>query len=430
MIMALIYRNVGAQEGQRAAAARRADLRRRRPSGSGSSTASCRRDEFDAAVADWAGRLAAKSPVLMRLGKDAMFRQQDMALRRRARVPARAAHDRVLDRGHPGGREGVLREAGARCGRAGERRRRPALPHVGPHAGGARGAEALGARARSGRRRGAMVGSPGEPRVARLGGRPARLARLPARGRRPGRGHARRAARFPVLTSLATARSASRRCRPSPATRPTCGCCGSTRTATSTRPTRRQRLPRRHVPRGRLRALGRRLGAGDRPGARRHVGVRDLDAGERVAARDRRRRRSRGRPRSPTRSRRAGLRAPRPRRARPGGAARAVPRARRAERPGLRTLLAEVAARLRVVGIEVTALRGARRTPRRAPAGPRSSLDRRGDAAVTATGCPTAPARRAGRERPARHRAGAGLRPRHTARGRGAARARSRCSRW
>ena len=36
-------------------------------------------DEFDAAVADWAGRLAAKSPLLMRLGKDAMYRQQDMA---------------------------------------------------------------------------------------------------------------------------------------------------------------------------------------------------------------------------------------------------------------------------------------------------------------------------------------------------------------
>jgi enoyl-CoA hydratase len=36
-------------------------------------------EEFDAAVADWAGRLAAKSPVLMRLGKDALFRQQDMA---------------------------------------------------------------------------------------------------------------------------------------------------------------------------------------------------------------------------------------------------------------------------------------------------------------------------------------------------------------
>ena len=30
-------------------------------------------------MADWARRLAAKSPVLMRLGKDAMYRQQDMA---------------------------------------------------------------------------------------------------------------------------------------------------------------------------------------------------------------------------------------------------------------------------------------------------------------------------------------------------------------
>jgi enoyl-CoA hydratase len=35
--------------------------------------------EFDGAVAEWAARLAAKSPVLMRLGKDALFRQQDMA---------------------------------------------------------------------------------------------------------------------------------------------------------------------------------------------------------------------------------------------------------------------------------------------------------------------------------------------------------------
>src|SRR3954452_19278643 len=36
--------------------------------------------EFDGAVADWARKLAAKSPVLMRLGHDAMYRQQDMAL--------------------------------------------------------------------------------------------------------------------------------------------------------------------------------------------------------------------------------------------------------------------------------------------------------------------------------------------------------------
>jgi enoyl-CoA hydratase len=37
-------------------------------------------DEFDAAVADWATRLAGKSPLLMKLGHDAMYRQGDMAL--------------------------------------------------------------------------------------------------------------------------------------------------------------------------------------------------------------------------------------------------------------------------------------------------------------------------------------------------------------
>jgi enoyl-CoA hydratase len=36
-------------------------------------------EEFDAAVQEWAAKLASKSPVIMRLGKDAMFRQQDMA---------------------------------------------------------------------------------------------------------------------------------------------------------------------------------------------------------------------------------------------------------------------------------------------------------------------------------------------------------------
>jgi enoyl-CoA hydratase len=36
-------------------------------------------DEFEAAVDEWAAKLASKSPVIMRLGKDAMFRQQDMA---------------------------------------------------------------------------------------------------------------------------------------------------------------------------------------------------------------------------------------------------------------------------------------------------------------------------------------------------------------
>ena len=37
-------------------------------------------DEFDQVVREWAGKLAAKSPVMMRLGKDAMFRQLDMPL--------------------------------------------------------------------------------------------------------------------------------------------------------------------------------------------------------------------------------------------------------------------------------------------------------------------------------------------------------------
>jgi enoyl-CoA hydratase len=37
-------------------------------------------EDFDEAVGDWARRLAGKSPVLMKLGKDALWRQNDMAL--------------------------------------------------------------------------------------------------------------------------------------------------------------------------------------------------------------------------------------------------------------------------------------------------------------------------------------------------------------
>jgi enoyl-CoA hydratase/carnithine racemase len=36
-------------------------------------------DQFEAVVTEWAENLASKSPVIMRLGKDAIFRQQDMA---------------------------------------------------------------------------------------------------------------------------------------------------------------------------------------------------------------------------------------------------------------------------------------------------------------------------------------------------------------
>ena len=78
MIMALIYRNLGRKKtnellllGERISAAEAERI--------GIVNRVVPADEFDGAVAEWAGKLAAKSPVLMKLGKDAMFRQQDMA---------------------------------------------------------------------------------------------------------------------------------------------------------------------------------------------------------------------------------------------------------------------------------------------------------------------------------------------------------------
>jgi enoyl-CoA hydratase/carnithine racemase len=79
MIMALIYRNVPRKKvnemlllGEQLSAAeaeRIGIVNRVAPA-----------EEFDALVSEWSGKLAAKSPVLMKLGKDAMYRQQDMAL--------------------------------------------------------------------------------------------------------------------------------------------------------------------------------------------------------------------------------------------------------------------------------------------------------------------------------------------------------------
>lgn len=79
MIMALIYRNVPRKRttemlllGERLSAdeAREAGIVNRVVSD----------EEFDGAVADWAAKLAAKSPLIMRLGKDAIWRQMDMPL--------------------------------------------------------------------------------------------------------------------------------------------------------------------------------------------------------------------------------------------------------------------------------------------------------------------------------------------------------------
>jgi enoyl-CoA hydratase len=79
IIMALIYRNVGRKKatellllGEQISAeeAERIGIVNRVVPAA----------EFDGVVREWAARLAAKSPVMMRLGKDALFRQQDMAL--------------------------------------------------------------------------------------------------------------------------------------------------------------------------------------------------------------------------------------------------------------------------------------------------------------------------------------------------------------
>ncbi|HEX7610514.1 MAG TPA: enoyl-CoA hydratase-related protein [Solirubrobacteraceae bacterium] len=79
MIMSLIYRNVGRKKanellllGERLSA--------EEALAAGIVNRVVPAAEFDGAVADWAAKLAAKSPVIMRLGKEAMRRQLDMPL--------------------------------------------------------------------------------------------------------------------------------------------------------------------------------------------------------------------------------------------------------------------------------------------------------------------------------------------------------------
>jgi enoyl-CoA hydratase/carnithine racemase len=78
MIMALIYRNVPRKKttellllGEQISAeeAERIGIVNRVVAAEG----------FDEAVREWASKLASKSPVILKLGKDALFRQQDMA---------------------------------------------------------------------------------------------------------------------------------------------------------------------------------------------------------------------------------------------------------------------------------------------------------------------------------------------------------------
>jgi enoyl-CoA hydratase len=79
MIMALIYRNVPRKKTtELLLLGERIDAREAERIGIVNKVVPA--DEFEEAVADWAGKLASKSPVIMKLGKQAMFRQQDMAL--------------------------------------------------------------------------------------------------------------------------------------------------------------------------------------------------------------------------------------------------------------------------------------------------------------------------------------------------------------
>jgi len=78
MIMALIYRNLGRKKTtELLLLGERIDAREAERIGIVNRVVAP--EEFDAAVDEWAQSLAKKSPVLMRMGKDAMFRQQDMA---------------------------------------------------------------------------------------------------------------------------------------------------------------------------------------------------------------------------------------------------------------------------------------------------------------------------------------------------------------
>jgi enoyl-CoA hydratase len=77
MIMALIYRNVPRKKtNELLLLGERISAEQAREAGIVNRVAPA--DEFEGAVDEWARALAGKSPVLMKLGKDAMYRQLDM----------------------------------------------------------------------------------------------------------------------------------------------------------------------------------------------------------------------------------------------------------------------------------------------------------------------------------------------------------------
>ena len=362
MIMALIYRNVPRKKtnemlllGERMSAeeAREAGIVNRVVPA----------EEFDAAVADWAGKLASKSPLMMRLGKDAMFRQLDMPLfdaldYLRSQLTLALSTEDI--------QEGVT---------AFFEKREPqwtgpmsvslvalALPHLRPHArrppAACRPSRRSWASAWGASR--ALIGSPGEPRGA------ATARTCATRAAACSRPAARWTTRSPAATCRCcwppTARSPSPPCPRRCATDPRRRCCGSTPTATSTRP-----RPRGSGYLGGMAwrapaACGTPAWRGADPAERVVLaGVRDLDPDEREAARAQRRDRDRRERRRDARGgqerprRRARLRPPRPRRARPRGLPGRSSRARRPRPDKLYDLLEAVAEDCELVGLEVTA---------------------------------------------------------------------------
>jgi enoyl-CoA hydratase len=79
MIMALIYRNVPRKKtNEMLLLGERLTAEEAREAGIVNKVVPA--EEFDAAVAEWTQKLAGKSPLVMRLGKDAMWRQLDLPL--------------------------------------------------------------------------------------------------------------------------------------------------------------------------------------------------------------------------------------------------------------------------------------------------------------------------------------------------------------
>ena len=219
MIMALIYRNVGRKKtnellllGEQISAEEAERI--------GIVNSVVPAAEFDAAVADWAGSWRRKSPVLMRLGKDAMFRQQDMAFADALAFLQSQLTLAFSTEDMQEGVRGVLREARPGLDRPVSARVVVLRGRTSDRTGdGVRGAEALGAALAE--RLGveaAMLGEPGAPRDGRWED-DLRDGGAGARGAAEALGGALDAGELPVLLA-SDCTIASRRCPRSPRREP------------------------------------------------------------------------------------------------------------------------------------------------------------------------------------------------------------------